>query len=121
MFVKLHHVQMLCPPGGEEKARDYYAGVLGLAELEKPPVLQARGGCWFRGGGWEVHVSPVPDFVPQVKLHPGVLVDDLDGLARQLETAGRPVQWDPHFPGHRRFYSSDDHGNRLEFLEEIKD
>jgi hypothetical protein len=31
------------------------------------------------------------------------------------------VRWDPHFPGHRRFYSADEHGNRLEFLEEIKD
>ena len=116
-FERLHHVQILCPPGGEEVARDFYAGVLGLTELAKPAVLAARGGAWFRGGGWEVHVSPVPDFAPATRAHPGVLVTDLDGLAAALEAAGRPVQWDPHFPGHRRFYSRDDHGNRLEFLE----
>jgi hypothetical protein len=29
------------------------------------------------------------------------------------------VTWDPHFPGHRRLYTADGHGNRLEFLEPI--
>ncbi|MET0423670.1 MAG: glyoxalase [Actinoplanes sp.] len=121
MFEKLHHVQILIPPDGEDAARAFYGGVLGLTELPKPAVLAARGGCWFRGGGWEVHLSPVTGFTPAVRAHPGVLVTDLTALAETLETAGRPVQWDPHFPGHRRFYSADDHGNRLEFLEKIKD
>ena len=119
-FVRLHHVQVLCPPGGEPQARDFYAAVLGMRELPKPPALAARGGCWFRGGGWEVHVSPVADFQPQTRAHPGVLVDDLDSLAAGLEAAGRPVRWDPHLPGHRRFHSRDDHGNRLEFLQELR-
>ena len=121
MFARLHHTQILCPPGGENAARAFYVGVLGMTELAKPPVLRDRGGCWFRSGGWEIHVSPVPDFVPATRAHPGVLVDDLDGLAATLEAAGRPVRWDPHFPGHRRFYASDDHGNRLEFLEPVRD
>jgi catechol 2,3-dioxygenase-like lactoylglutathione lyase family enzyme len=50
----LHHVQLLIPPGGEGEARAFYSGVLGMAEIVKPPVLAARGGCWFRspcGGG----------------------------------------------------------------------
>jgi hypothetical protein len=33
----------------------------------------------------------------------------------------RAVDWDPHFPGHRRLYAHDGHGNRLEFLERIRD
>ncbi len=117
----LHHVQLLIPSGGEDTARVFYGGVLGMTEVAKPPVLAARGGCWFRGGGWEVHLSPVPDFVPATKAHPGVLVTGLDALAEALEAAGRPVEWDPHFPGHRRLYSRDDHGNRLEFLEPVRD
>ncbi|MEU8655694.1 glyoxalase [Actinoplanes philippinensis] len=117
----LHHVQLLIPPDGEGAARGFYSGVLGMAEIVKPPVLAARGGCWFRGGGWEVHLSPVPDFAPARKAHPGVLISGLDALAATLEAAGHPVEWDPHFPGHRRLYSADAHGNRLEFLERIND
>ncbi|GAA0533704.1 VOC family protein [Paractinoplanes ferrugineus] len=116
-FVGLHHVQLLIPSGGEDDARRFYAGVLGMTELEKPTVLKARGGCWFRGGGWEIHLAPVPSFEPARRAHPGVLVDGLDLLAEKLEAAGHPVEWDPHFPGHRRLYAFDAHGNRLEFLE----
>jgi catechol 2,3-dioxygenase-like lactoylglutathione lyase family enzyme len=120
-FERLHHVQLAIPPDGEETARAFYAGVLGMSEVDKPEALRPRGGCWFRGGGWEVHLGVQPDFRPARKAHPGVLVDGLDHLAATLTAAGRPVQWDPDFPGHRRFYSADDHGNRLEFLEPVRD
>lgn len=116
-FEGLHHVQVAMPAGGEDVARAFYGGVLGMAEVEKPADLKARGGCWFRGGGWEVHLGVEPEFVPARKAHPGVLVRDLDALARRIGD----VQWDPSFPGHRRFYAHDGHGNRLEFLEPIKD
>ncbi|WP_430788499.1 VOC family protein [Actinoplanes sp. G11-F43] len=121
MFLDLHHVQLLIPVGGEEAARGFYRDVLGMSEVPKPPVLAARGGCWFRSGGWEVHLAPVPEFVPARRSHPGVLVGDLDTLAATLAAAGHPVEWDPHFPGHRRLYAADAHGNRLEFLQAIRD
>ena len=115
-FEGLHHVQLAIPAGGEDVAREFYGGVLGMAEVEKPAELKARGGCWFRGGGWEVHLGVEPEFVPARKAHPGVLVRDLDALAATLND----VEWDPAFPGHRRFYTHDGHGNRLEFLEPNK-
>jgi len=118
-FAQLHHVQLAIPPGGEDVAREFYGGVLGMAELAKPEALRARGGCWFRGGGWEIHLGVEQDFVAARKAHPGVLVDGLDDLAARLVTAGHPVDWDPHFPGHRRIYAHDGHGNRLEFLEPV--
>ncbi|HEY2671001.1 MAG TPA: glyoxalase [Rugosimonospora sp.] len=118
-FTRIHHVQLAIPPGGEDLARRFYGDVLGMVELTKPPVLAARGGCWFSGGGWEVHLGVEREFVPARKAHPGVLVDDLDALAECLAAAGRPVEWDPNFPGHRRLYSADDHGNRLEFLQPL--
>ena len=116
-FAGLHHMQLAIPPGGEELARRYYGEFLGMAELEKPPVLAARGGCWFRGGGLELHLGVEEDFRPAAKAHPGILVQNLDALAERLAASGCDVNWDPHFPGHRRFYSHDLHGNRIELLE----
>lgn len=41
----------------------------------------------------------------------------LPALAAGLERAGRPVTWDPEFPGHARLSTEDPFGNRLELLE----
>jgi catechol 2,3-dioxygenase-like lactoylglutathione lyase family enzyme len=113
----IHHVQLACPAGSEPELRAFYAGVLGLAEIAKPPVLAARGGCWFRGHGIELHLGVEADFRPAGKAHPGLLVTDIDDWAARIEQAGAPVTWDADFPGMRRFYSQDPVGNRLEFLE----
>ncbi|AWB91781.1 glyoxalase [Aeromicrobium chenweiae] len=117
-FSNLHHVQLAIPPGGEESCRAFWGDVMGMAELEKPPALRARGGCWFRGGGVEIHLGVEQDFAAARKAHPGILVDDLRGLAQALTAAGIDVSWDEGFPGHDRFYAADPFGNRLEFLEQ---
>ncbi|MGH3098673.1 MAG: VOC family protein [Streptosporangiales bacterium] len=116
----LHHVQLACPPGSEEALRGFYGGVLGLDEVAKPPALQSRGGCWFRGYGIELHLGVEQDFRPARKAHPGMQVRDLDAWAGRLSDAGYPVRFDDDFPGMRRFYSEDPYGNRLEFLEPVE-
>ncbi|WP_182906640.1 glyoxalase [Microbispora sp. H13382] len=112
----LHHVQLAIPPGVEDDCRRFYVGLLGMTEIGKPPALAARGGLWVRAGALEIHLGVEEDFRPARKAHPGILVTGLDDLAARLETAGVEVAWDPHFPGHRRFYAHDNVGNRLEFL-----
>jgi catechol 2,3-dioxygenase-like lactoylglutathione lyase family enzyme len=116
----IHHVQLACPARSEEALRSFYAGLLGLTEIPKPPVLAARGGCWFRGtgplAGIELHLGIEKDFQPARKAHPGLLWPDLEALASRLLAAGYPADWDDDFPDMRRFYSHDPHGNRLEFL-----
>jgi catechol 2,3-dioxygenase-like lactoylglutathione lyase family enzyme len=113
----IHHVQLACPPGSEPVLRAFYQDVLGLTEIPKPPVLAARGGCWFRGHGIELHLGVEPDFRPARKAHPGLLVQNLDDWARRLTDAGYPVTYSDEIPDMRRFHSEDPHGNRLEFLE----
>jgi len=113
----IHHVQLACPPGSEAVLRAFYDGVLGLGEIPKPAALAARGGCWFRGHGIELHLGVEEDFRPARKAHPGLLVRDLAAWAARLHAAGYPVQPDGDFPGMHRFYSEDPLGNRLEFLE----
>lgn len=116
-FLGLHHVQLAIPEGSEDVCREFWSGVLGLDEVEKPPVLAARGGCWFRGGGLEVHLGVEQDFAPARKAHPGILTDGVDAVAERLTAAGIDVQWDDDFPGMRRFYTADPFGNRLELLQ----
>jgi catechol 2,3-dioxygenase-like lactoylglutathione lyase family enzyme len=118
-FKGLHHVQLAIPPDSEDQARRFYGDLIGMTELEKPAVLAARGGCWFRSGGWEIHLGVEAKFQPARKAHPGVLVDGIDELAARLTDGGVEVEWDDKFPGHRRFYAHDPYGNRLEFLEPL--
>jgi catechol 2,3-dioxygenase-like lactoylglutathione lyase family enzyme len=110
----LDHVQVAMPVGGEDAARRFYTGLLGLAEVPKPEPLRATGGVWFE---WGVHMGVEADFRPARKAHPGLSVADLDGVAARLTAAGAVVEWDERLPGVRRFYTHDPFGNRLELLE----
>lgn len=119
--MRLHHVQVSCPPDGEEEARRFWVEGIGLTEVAKPPVLAARGGVWFRGGAVEVHVGVEEPFVPARRAHPALLLDDPDELSRtagRLEALGFEVDWTGRktFPGHERCHAWDGHGNRVELL-----
>ncbi|MEL7975346.1 VOC family protein [Isoptericola sp. F-RaC21] len=125
--MRLHHVQVACPPGGEDAARAFYGAGLGLTEVAKPPELAGRGGCWFRGFDddgavvAEIHVGVEEPFVPARKAHPALVVDDAAGLdttADRLEAAGFGVDHSERetFSGYLRFHTRDRAGNRVEVL-----
>ncbi len=120
--VGLDHVQLAMPAGAEAVARTFYAGVLGLTERAKPPVLAARGGCWFalpgsRSDVGELHLGVEAEFAPARKAHPGLAVDDLDGLVDVLVGNGFPFTADDSIPGLRRGHTADPFGNRIELLQ----
>jgi hypothetical protein len=100
----IHHVQLSCPAGSESVSRAFYGGLLGLAEKPKPPVLAARGGCWFASAGIELHLGVEEPFAPARKAHPALVWPDLDGLAARLEEAGHTCTWSDELPGYRRFH-----------------
>ena len=117
----IDHVQLAMPPGKEAEARAFFVGILGMVEEEKPPLLQSRGGCWFRRGECRVHVGVEVEFQPQRKAHPAFVVEEIDRLSDRLAQSGHEVVWDGAIPGSRRFYSADPFGNRIEFLEKPVD
>ena len=115
-FARVDHIQLAMPAGGEERGRAYWGALLGLAELEKPPALAGRGGCWFQGPGFQVHLGVEAGFRPAAKAHPGIEVEGLAALAELLAAHGYPVGWSDEVPGQDRFHTLDPFGNRLEFL-----
>ncbi len=92
----IDHVQLAAPPDCEDEARRFFAGVLGLEEIEKPPSLAVRGGAWFGAGEQQIHVGVEEGFAPASKAHPALLVESvqLEDMARRLAQAGAPVAWD---------------------------
>jgi len=116
---QLDHVQLAIPVGGEPLALSFYVDLLGLTEVEKPSPLKERGGCWFISGSVKLHLGVEEDFRPARKVHPALLVSDLDSLEKKLFDQGHEVIPDNLIEGYRRFYSYDPFGNRLEFMESI--
>ena len=125
--MRLHHVQVACPPGGEDDARRFYADGLGMSEVEKPADLRGRGGAWFRSYDAdgavvaEIHVGVEDPFAPARKAHPAFVLDtvaDLEATAHRLVAAGHALDWSQRttFAGHQRFHTFDTHGNRVEVL-----
>ncbi len=116
--IGLDHVQLAAPPGCEHEARRFFGGLLGLAEVEKPAALRARGGVWFSVGGQQLHIGVQEPFSPALKAHPALRVapGELERLAERLSSSGINVVWDDSLPGERRFYAEDPWGNRLELL-----
>lgn len=126
-MMRLHHVQVACPPGGEDLARSFYGDGLGLVEVDKPDDLVAKGGAWFRSYDAsgavvaEIHLGVEATFTPARKAHPALVLDDvaeLEALAQRLAGQGFGVDWSQRhsFPGLQRFHTADAHGNRVEIL-----
>lgn len=114
----LDHVQIAAPEGCEPDARRFFGELLGLIEIDKPPILSRRGGVWFELGDQALHIGVETPFSPARKAHPALRVasERLDAVADRLSRAGVAVTWDEELPGVRRFFTHDPWGNRLELL-----
>lgn len=117
--VTLDHLQVCCPPGGEDLAREFYGGLLGLPEVSKPAPLAGGGGCWFRIGPVGLHVGVLEPFVPATKAHPAIRIQTgaaLDDLVERLEGAGFEVAWASEPIAEARCKVHDPFGNLVELL-----
>jgi catechol 2,3-dioxygenase-like lactoylglutathione lyase family enzyme len=114
----IDHVQLAAPAGCEPAARRFFGELLGLTEIEKPPALRSRGGCWFAAGQQQLHVGVSEAHTPALKAHPAIRYSPagLEELAARLTAAGERVEWDDAIEDLRRFYTSDPWGNRIELL-----
>ena len=116
-IIGIDHVQLAIPAGADAAARRFYADVLGLEEMSKPPALADRGGLWFRCGEAGLHLGVDPDFQPARKAHPALRVKGLTALIVRCVNAGHPVERDVPLPGLERVHVWDPFGNRIELIE----
>jgi len=115
--MRLSHINITMPKGGEDLARSFYGKLLGLREIPKPESLRVRGGVWFDAGGLDVHASVEENRSgSDAYRHFGLECADVDAVRKRLEAAGivtedgRPAPW-------KRFFVRDPFGNRIEIHE----
>ena len=116
-FRRLDHVQLCIPPGAEDEARAFYAGVLGLAEIEKPAPLKAHGGLWFEVADVQLHIGVEPPPAGPSKRHPAFEVEDAATVRSYLDARGVRTRDEADLEGVTRFSLFDPFGNRIELLE----
>ncbi len=115
---RLDHIQICIPVGAEQRAREFYAGVLGLEEIEKPDALKPNGGLWFQIADIQLHIG-VEDADNKSKRHPAFEVDNLADARKHLEANGAQIKEEIEIPGVNRFSFLNPFGNRIEFLEVV--
>ena len=119
-ILEIDHVQIAMPAGEEEKARAFFINLLGFHEIPKPAELAKRGGVWFESGTVQLHLGVEADFRPARKAHPAFVVDDLDGLIANVQSAGFETDTtQPLLDGYKRAHVFDPFGNRIELMEKV--
>lgn len=114
MSARLSHVAVTMPPGGEDAARGFYGGLLGLPEVPKPEALRHRGGCWFDAGGLDIHLQAERAHAgSDARRHFGLEVQDVAAVRARLDAAGVVTEDGPPAPW-PRFFVRDPFGNRIE-------
>ncbi|WP_411954857.1 VOC family protein [Alkalibacillus sp. S2W] len=116
-FKRIDHVQLAAPKDSEDEARQFFAGVLGFQEMDKPEALKANGGVWFAFGNQQLHVGVEEPFYPAEKAHPAFEIKGLEAFKQHLDEKRVTYAVDDKLPGANRIYVHDPFGNRLEVLE----
>ena len=116
MNLRLQHVAISRPPGGDAAARAFYGDLLGLVEIAPPGSLSALDLIWYRlAGDTELHIMVEE---PMGQDHSGkhfcLAVDDLMELRTRLEEAGVTAVSDLPIPHRPRFFVRDPFGNLIE-------
>lgn len=98
-----------------DRARAFYAGVVGLTEISRPKSFDFPG-AWFQAGSDVIHLlgQPTPDL--RGRRHFCLWVTDVHAASRHLIAKGLPVVWDTKYKidGVDRCFTEDPDGNRIE-------
>lgn len=117
---RLQHTTIPMPQGGNDEARRFYGGVLGLSEKPVPPSLNADRIVWFSVSedGDELHVLADEGVDPAKSgQHLCLVVSELESVRQTLIDDGIEIGEEPPIHNRPRFSFRDPFGNKVEVTE----
>ncbi|CAN5709559.1 VOC family protein [soil metagenome] len=122
-IVRLQHASIPMPPGGNDRAREFYGSRLGLKEKSVPESLDEEKIIWFELGsdGDELHLFTEDGDGPSPGQHVCIQVDDIDAWRRLLSGKGIAIEETEAIVNRPRFFTQDPFGNRLEITQVLGD
>lgn len=113
---RIHHVNLIVPPGSAADVARFYVEVFDLAVIDRPGALRP-GGMWLGvDEHTELHLSEKPSVVHPDQ-HVALVVDDVDLVRARLAALGAEWRDGDDVYGGQRGFTRDPVGNRLEVLE----
>lgn len=117
----LHHVSLLV--SDTERALQFYCGVLGLKQIERPKTIPFPGAWLEVAEHQQIHLLELPSPDPKEgrpehggrDRHFAMIVPDLDEIRKKLEKAGIPYSMSKS--GRRALFCRDPDANAIEFIE----
>jgi len=118
-ITRLNHIALMAEPGGHQKARDFYIGVLEMEEVPLPLEVSGKFDLiWFRFLDMMIHLSFQDDFVPiPVGRHICLEVSGVVKLRQRLEAQGFHIEDQVKLNDRDRFFIPDPFGNYFELMQ----
>lgn len=118
MGITLHHVNVTVTPELEEPTKHFYAEVLGLTRVPKPPTSR-QSGAWYQIGPNQLHLSVENEEQGPLRSgHVCFAISDLAEAEQKFRVAGVEIIADPKpNPNSPRFFVRDPGGNLLEIAQ----
>lgn len=118
--MRVQHVSVPMPPDNQERARQFYGGVLGMQEKQPPSSLAQQQLVWFSAGGdgHEVHLFADEQMeLKSVAQHLCLQVDSLSDYRVHLVENGVEIEESTPVNNRPRFFVHDPFGNLIEITE----
>jgi len=116
----IHHAQITVPEASIPAAKEFYCGLLGLPQVERPAEFGNAPVFWVRVGNRNVHIN-VDEMVDRSisRAHLAYEVADVRAWESYLAKHGIPIEQPTPFAGHSRFQIRDPFGNMVEFIQRL--